>query len=441
MARDTQNFLSKAIAFQNDGRFAEAEQSYRDALAISPEHQGSRHNLAVLMARRGDARGALPFFDQLIKVNPGYVSAHFNRARALHSLGRREEGLQGFNNVINLDPDHYEAHRALGFLQLEAGNRARSLDHFARTYEINRAGGHSKQSMDSLRTGSKYKLEHDANMFWHLSAGARDGHRFEMLARRYNQVAGELCAECVELSQPQLDMLGEDYNTPIHLVDAPEITGGAVNPNVAWAQLDRQLSDDRRSVVWADELLTSAALASIQRLLMESTVWHDFTHIDGFVASYLEDGLACPLVLQIADEVRQLLPGLMAGRHLTQAWAFKALCGDRPIALHADDAHLSLNFWLTPRIANQCPDTGGLTIYRALPPDDWSVVEYNEDQLRIREFVEQYRHSRMDIPYRQNRAVLFNSRLFHGTHAPDFAPGYHNHRVNITMLFGNAVKL
>ena len=57
----------------------------------------------------------------------------------------------------------------------------------------------------------------------------------------------------------------------------------------------------------------------------ESTIWHDFTHIDGFVASYLEDGLACPLLLQIADELRATFPGILGPHPLTQAWAFKGL--------------------------------------------------------------------------------------------------------------------
>ena len=54
----------------------------------------------------------------------------------------------------------------------------------------------------------------------------------------------------------------------------------------------------------------------MQRFLLESTIWHDFSHIDGFVASYLEDGLACPLLLQIADELRAFdaVGGFLAGR-------------------------------------------------------------------------------------------------------------------------------
>jgi hypothetical protein len=40
------------------------------------------------------------------------------------------------------------------------------------------------------------------------------------------------------------------------------------------------------------------------------------------------------------------------------------------------------------------------------------------------------------VPYRENRAVLFESRLFHRSDAPEFAAGYENHRINLTLLFG-----
>jgi len=40
------------------------------------------------------------------------------------------------------------------------------------------------------------------------------------------------------------------------------------------------------------------------------------------------------------------------------------------------------------------------------------------------------------VPYRENRAVLFESRLFHRSGVTDFATGYENHRINLTLLFG-----
>jgi hypothetical protein len=185
-----------------------------------------------------------------------------------------------------------------------------------------------------------------------------------------------------------------------------------------------------------DDLLTPQALDSLWRFLLESTIWHEFSHIDGFVASYLEDGLACPLLLQIADELRHAFPDILGENPLSQAWAFKGLQAQAAVDVHADDAAVSVNFWVTPTEANLDPEHGGLVVCRASPPDDWEIKDYDEDQGRIVTFLEQRAADSLVVPYRQNRAVLFRSRLFHYSDRPKFASNYENHRINLTLLYG-----
>jgi hypothetical protein len=40
------------------------------------------------------------------------------------------------------------------------------------------------------------------------------------------------------------------------------------------------------------------------------------------------------------------------------------------------------------------------------------------------------------VPYRANRAVIFDSDLFHASDRPHFREGYLNRRINITLLYG-----
>ena len=42
----------------------------------------------------------------------------------------------------------------------------------------------------------------------------------------------------------------------------------------------------------------------------------------------------------------------------------------------------------------------------------------------------------MTIPYRQNRAVIFNSDLFHQTDQFTFKDEYESRRLNVTLLYG-----
>jgi hypothetical protein len=173
---------------------------------------------------------------------------------------------------------------------------------------------------------------------------------------------------------------------------------------------------------------------------LESTIWHDFSHIGGFVASYLEDGLACPLLLQIVDETRRAFPELLGAHPLTQAWAFKGLEAKAAIDAHADDAAISVNFWVTPDHANINPGRGGLVVCRAAPPVAWQVRGYDADKDAIAAFLHQHSDDSLVVPYRENRAVLFEARLFHRSDSPEFAAGYENHRINLTLLFGRTAN-
>jgi tetratricopeptide (TPR) repeat protein len=437
MAKQSAEFralVADAMAQFQGGRAAQAESAYRAALAITPGDPAVTHNLGVAIAAQGRHRDALGCFDQALAADPNYVSAHYNKAVALMALGEAHPAIASFSRAAALEPQHYEAHRALGFLWLSQGERGRSLDHFARTYELRRGGDRTTIALKSLTMAARHKLEHDAEQFLFLSQRTRDRLRFELLARSYGEIAKQVPSDVTTLSDAQIDTLGEDYNTLIHLRAAPEIAGRAVSEREDGAALTADF--EQHGAVAVDDLLTPQALHALRRFLLESTIWHDFSHIDGFVASYLEDGLACPLLLQIADELRSAFPEVLGKHPLSQAWAFKGLRAQSAVDVHADAATISVNFWVTPSEANLVPERGGLIVCRAPPPDDWEIKDYDADQARIVTFLEQKAVESLVVPYRENRAVLFRSRLFHHSDRPEFASNYENHRINLTFLYG-----
>ena len=422
------------MAHLQAGRPAQAERAYRAALAIAPGDPAVTHNLGVTIAAQGRHGDAIACFEAALRADPTYVSAHYNRAVALLRLADTAEAIKAFTRVAQLEPQHYESHRILGFLWLAMGERGRALDHFARTYELRRGDDRTAMALKSLTTATRQKLEHDAEQFLYLSQHTRERLRFELLARSYRTVAEPLSNADTPLSDAQFEVLGEDFNTAIHLRETPEIAGGAVNARADGAALAAQF--EAQGAIFVDDLLTPAALESLRRFLLQSTIWHDFSHIEGFVASYLEDGLACPLVLQVADELRRVFPEILGKHALSQAWAFKGLQAQAAVDVHADDAAVSLNFWVTPTDANLKPGSGGLVVCLAPPPSDWQIKDYDADQARIVTFLEQNASRQLVVPHAQNRAVLFRSRLFHYSDRPEFASGYENHRINLTLLYG-----
>jgi Flp pilus assembly protein TadD len=427
--------VAGAMTHFQAGRLAEAESAYRAALAIIPADLAVTHNLGAAVAAQGRHRAAIGCFDEALTADPGFVPAHYNRAVALMRLGAMQEAIESFGRAAKLEPQHYEAHRALGFLWLSQGERGRALDHLARTYELRRGDDRTAIARKSLTNVTRDKLEHDAEQFLYLAQRTRDRLRFELLARNYRAIAVQVSDQLTALSKAQIGVLGDDYNTPIHLCAAPEIAGRSVTERADRAALTVQFHE--QGAIAVDDLLTPPALDSLRRFLLESTIWHDFSHIDGFVASYLEDGLACPLLLQIADDLRDAFPDILGEHPLCQAWAFKGLRPQAAIDVHADDAAVSVNFWVTPTEANLDPGRGGLVVCSAPPPHDWEIEDYDADRKRIVTFLEQKAADCVIVPYRQNRAVLFRSRLFHHSDRPEFSPGYENHRINLTLLYGS----
>jgi Flp pilus assembly protein TadD len=435
-ANEVDRLVADAMAHHRAGHLSEAEAAYRAVLGLAPGHAAVTHNLGVIAAAQGKTEAAIAHFDEAIAAEPHYASAHYNRAVALQALGRTREAIQGFGRACAIEPGHYDAHRALGFLWLAKGERGRALDHFARTYELRRGDDRTGMAAKSLNSTTRDKLLHDAEQFRYLAGRRRDGKRFETLARNYAQVADDLPQETVKLSDEQFETLGEDYNTAIAIRGAPELAAGAVSERPDQDAIMRRFLERRPGVAVFDDLLTPHALHALKSYLLESTIWHDFDHIGGFVASYLEDGLACPFILQIADEIRGTFPELLQSRPLVQAWAFKGLASSAAVEAHADDAAISINFWVTPDAANRDPDRGGLAVCRVPSPAAWEVKGYDADKNEIAAFLQEHADDTLIVPYRENRAVLFESRLFHRSDAPDFAPGYENHRINLTMLFG-----
>ena len=97
---------------------------------------------------------------------------------------------------------------------------------------------------------------------------------------------------------------------------------------------------------------------------------------------------------------------------------------------------VNVNFWITPDDSHRSEGQGGLVVYPWEPPQDWGATRYNQRTADVWSALEEQAVEPVVVPYRQNRAVIFNSKLFHHTDEFDFGPGYEDRRINVTMLFG-----
>lgn len=287
------------------------------------------------------------------------------------------------------------------------------------------------------------QLRHDIAQYRYLRGQGVLGSDFdatiaahESVAKRYRAMSDNARAP---LSPEDASAIGRTYGRLVHREDAPRLDGGALSPHWNRSAAQRAYLDHRPGAVVIDDFLCEEALARLERFCLRSTCWFGNRYADGRLGAFFYSGFNCPLLLQIAEEVRDALPDVIRDGHpLRQLWAFKNT--GEPAAdstIHADFAAVNVNFWITPDDANLDPDSGGMVIYDIDAPASWDFATYNERIDIIRDYLASRQPRVIRVPYRRNRAIIFNSDLFHATEAVRFRPDYRSHRINVTMLYGD----
>ena len=76
-------------------------------------------------------------------------------------------------------------------------------------------------------------------------------------------------------------------------------------------------------------------------------------------------------------------------------------------------------------------------VCKARGPFVWAFRTHNTEGARVPRFLADAEGvDPVLVPSRRNRAVIFDSDLFHRTADLDFRQGDENRRINVTMLFG-----
>jgi hypothetical protein len=286
------------------------------------------------------------------------------------------------------------------------------------------------------------KLRHDVAQLRHLRAlGSCDAPLGEII-QQYEDAIEKLSGlgpnARASLTPADEGSVGRAFGRLIHVADASRVWR-ALSPSWDRQGTERAYLDSRPNVVTIDDFLTEEALWSLVTFCQESTIWAGNRYANGRLSALFFTGFNAPIVLQIAEEIREAFPTLIGDRHpLRQLWAFKNTeflpAGS---TIHADFAAVNVNLWITPEDANLDPASGGMVVYDLEAPLSWNFRQYNEHPELIRDLIARHRPNAIRIPYRQNRAIIFNSDLFHATEAVCFRPDYLGNRINVTMLYGD----
>lgn len=456
------------------GDHGRAQRLIGSAIVLAPDAAVYALNLGLNLRASGRPSDAERFLRRAATLNPGDPRGQMAAALAAAVKGRIAEARRRFRSALALSPDFLEGWSGKGELEFDdratdactalgraaalapfvpavLGNWANALvrlgDYDRAVHVFDRALLLRRPPFLPTRPDagiddwtSSTKLRHDAEQYEYLiERGVARATDFAPIVANYRAAATAMEAEGQAprpLPAVWRSRLMTTHGRVIHRAHGLERRHDVLSPafDAAAAEGEYLAAAPRLAVV--DDLLSADCLAALQRHCLESTMWFDVRHPPGYLGAMMSDGLACPVLLQVAEALRTRMPRMFGRSMLTQMWAFKYESRHAGTALHADAARVNVNFWITPDDANLSPGRSGLVIWNRIAPPEWNFDVYNNDQTAIRRFLDDSGAQSITVPYRCNRAVIFDSDLFHRTDDFVFADDYRSRRINLTMLFG-----
>ncbi|MDG2285452.1 MAG: hypothetical protein P8N43_07970 [Alphaproteobacteria bacterium] len=398
-------------------------------------------------------------------LNPNGWDADLNLANVLVETGRSLEAIRRYRRLAIFAPLDTSIWGNLGVTLIDIDDWRGASEAYSRLVRLSRGRPTNHASRDPYPelpvepnrampwTTAWHRLKFDLEQIVYLLNKRLLPKTFEKEAEAYTEIIEGLdqnqrSAISFELPEKDADRISRYNGRLVHIANtrwgsrAPISDASlhhethALNPKVDWDNTAAAFLGSTPPITVIDNFLHPTALTALRKFCLESTIWFELKGA-GYLGAYFRDGFNDPLLLAIAEELTARMPEIFEGYPLRTIWAYtyeQSMVGINP---HADFARINVNFWITPDSANLDPETGGLLIYRRPAPTSWGFEQYNAAPgEEVMKFLGDDADTPIRIPHRQNRAVIFDSRLFHETDRLHFREGLENRRINVTMLFG-----
>jgi serine/threonine-protein kinase len=239
-----------AFAYEHLGKTADAEQTYRHAIAVRPQYWAGYNWLGAFLWRQARLEEAAHMFQQVVALAPDNIRGCSNLGGAYSLLGRYEEAIPVLTHCLAIQPtaDSY-SNLAMVYFYL------RRYDQAATSYE-------QALKLD----GKNHTLWGNLGEAYYWTPGRRDqavaayrqaisyGQQSEAVNPRDPRVLGQLAVYHA--------MLGEAKPAREYIARALALSAGSAELQFKAAVIEQRLEQPQRALEWLEKALSAGLSTS-----------------------------------------------------------------------------------------------------------------------------------------------------------------------------------
>ena len=143
--------FTRSVYAEEAGRIEEAEEGYREVLALVPNHAPSAINLGTLFYKRRDFVRAEHYYRNATESDPSYALAFFDLGNVLDELKRMPDAIVAYRRSLALQPRYADAHYNLALALERNGQRRSALYHWTTYLRLDRQSPWARHARTQLR--------------------------------------------------------------------------------------------------------------------------------------------------------------------------------------------------------------------------------------------------------------------------------------------------
>ena len=130
------DLLEKAVTCHRAGNLSQAEQLYREVLALDPDQHDALNLLGVISHQRGNYQEALSLYDEAIAGAPELAISHFNKGNTYQEIGDVESAMACYEIAVEIDPEFNDARLNLAALLQQQERTEEAIKHYKSILEL-----------------------------------------------------------------------------------------------------------------------------------------------------------------------------------------------------------------------------------------------------------------------------------------------------------------